>query len=382
MAVFNAKTRLVYGVGSSGAAGQEAVRLRIGKALLVTDKGIRASGLLDGIGESLEASGISYEVFDEVHADATVETMHEGATRASDTRCDGVIVVGGGSPICAARGIGLELANGEKVSKYEGVNRYARPPVPTICLPTTAGSGADVAAGFVVHDEAQAKIYAPRGDDLQPSVSILDPLLLRTCPRKQMVYSGLDALAHALDALWTKTGTPITDALACEAIRLILANLRKAALTDDLEAKGLQHLASTMASIACSNGGLGIVHGMTMYYGFKAPHGYQAGVLLPYGMEFNLPACEDKLARMALAIGEDSDRSRRDLAELAVRRVKELYIDLDFPRRFTEGEFPVEELPAMARVAMGNFFVQNTVRKASEEDVRRLYEVSLRGWVI
>ncbi len=355
----------------------------ISKALLVTDKGIVRSGILGVVEESLNLAGISYETFDETGQDPTVETMHQGAIRAWETGCNGVIVLGGGSPICAGKGIALEVTNGQKVSEYEGVNRYAKPPLPVICLPTTAGSGSDVAAGFVVHDETQERVYAPVGDDLQPQVSILDPLLLRTCPPRQMIYSGLDALAHALDALWTKAATPITDALAYEAIRLIMLNLKKAALTDDVSAKELQHLGSTLASIACTNSRLGIVHGMTMYYGLKAPHGFQVGTLLPYAMEFNKPACEEKLARMALIIGEDHQgRSVADLAELAVRRVKEIYLDLDFPRYFGEAEFPVSEVPEMVGVAKSNFFVQNNIRNVSEEDLVRLYEASLRGWGI
>jgi alcohol dehydrogenase class IV len=381
--VFMAKTKLIHGFGSSSAVGQEASRLGISKALVVTDKGIRASGLLAGVEESLASREILYEVFDDVEEDATVGTMHRGALQAKEAKCDGVIVVGGGSPICAGKGIALETTNGEQVSRYEGRNMYSKAPLPVVCVPTTAGSGSDVSAAFVVHDEAQERVYAVAGDDIQPPVSILDPLLLRTCPPRQMIYSGLDALTHCVEAIWTRMATPLTDALAYESIRLIMGNLRRAALTDDLQAKSLQHLASSMANFACGNAGLGIVHGMTMYYRLKVPHGYQNGVLLPYAMEFNMPACEDKLARMAVAIGESPQaRSTRELAELALRRLKELYIDLGFPRRFSEEEFPVEEINHMVRTAADTFFVQNNARKTSEQEIRAIYEASLKGWEI
>lgn len=379
--VFLSRTRLVHGAGAASTVGKETSNLGITRALLVTDNGIRDCGILDGIKESLASAEVACEVFDGVTEDATVELMHEGALRARDCRCAGVVVVGGGSPICAGRGIALEATNAEKVSRFEGVNRYSKPPLPVICLPTTAGSGSDVSAGFVVHDEAQERVYAPRGDDLYPSVSILDPLLLQSCPTRQMVYSGLDALAHAMDAIWVNTATPITDAMAFEAVRLIMTNLRRAAFSKDIQALDLQHLASTMASIASTNSGLGLCHGMTMYYRFKAPHGYQAAMLLPYVMEFNMPACEAKLARIAIDIGETAQgRSNWELAELALHRLKELYLDLGFPRKFEESEFPVQELTAMARIASENFFVRNNARKATEIEVRKLYELSLRGW--
>lgn len=379
---FLGKTRLVHGFGTASITGQEAARLGIRKALLVTDKGVRSSGLLTGVQASLAASGVAFEIFDEVEQDATVATMQRGAQLAKELNCSGVVVVGGGSPICAGKGIALEATNGQGIGGYEGRNMYSRLPLPVICLPTTAGSGSDVSTAFVVHDEANERIYAVGGDDVQPSVSILDPLLLKTCPSRQLIYSGLDALTHAVDALWSNMATPLTDALAYESIHLIMANLEKASLSDDMEAKSIQHIASSMASMACTNANLGILHGMTMYYRLKLPHGYQAGVLLPYTMEFNLPACEEKLARMAIAIGESpAGRSSGELASSSLRRVKEFYVRLGFPRNFSEKEFPVEEIPQMTSAAASNFFVHTVnVRKASEKEIRQLFEASLKGW--
>lgn len=378
---FLCKTKVVHGPGSAALLGEEAARLGIKRALLVTDAGVRKAGLLEGAEASLAAQGVTREVFDQVAEDAEVEAMHLGALQAREAGCDGVVVVGGGSPICAGKGIALEVTNGQKVREYEGRNQYRVPPLPVVCLPTTAGSGSDVSAAFVVHDAAQERVYAVAGDHVQPLVSILDPLLLRTCPPRQMVVSGLDALSHAIEALWTKKGTPLTDAIAYEAIRLIMGNLRKAALTDDLEAKNLQHLASTMANMACGNASLGLVHGMTMYYRLKLPHGYQNGVLLPYVMEFNLPACEEKLARMVLALGEPPNgKGPRQLARAALRHLREFYLDLSFPRKFDQKEFPAQEIPQMVETALGNGFIQDNIRKSTEKDLTDLYEASLRGW--
>ncbi|MDP2661912.1 MAG: iron-containing alcohol dehydrogenase [Dehalococcoidia bacterium] len=378
---FMCRTKVVHGPGSAALVGEEASRLGIQRALLVTDRGIRKAGLLEKVEESLAAGGVPWEVFDQVQEDAEVETMHLGAVQARESGCDGVVVVGGGSPICAGKGIALEVTNGQKVREYEGRNRYAAPPLPVICVPTTAGSGSDVSAAFVVHDAAQERVYSVGGDHVQPSVSILDPELLRTCPPRQMVLSGLDALTHAVEALWTRKGTPLTDAIAYQAIQVIVGNLKRAAFTDDMESKNLQHLASSMANIACGNASLGLVHGMTMYYRLKLPHGHQNGVLLPYVMEFNLPACEAKLARMALVLGETADDKRpRQLARAALRLLKELYVDLGFPQKFDSNEFPAGEIPQMVAVALKNGFIQDNIRKTTEKDLTALYEASLRGW--
>ncbi len=378
---FMCKTKVVHGPGSTALVGQEAARLGIRRALLVTDRGIRKAGLLEMVGESLSASGVSWEVFDQVEEDADVETMHQGAQRAKETGCNGVVVVGGGSPICAGKGIALEATNGKKVRELEGRNTYQTPPLPVVCVPTTAGSGSDVSAAFVVHDAQQERVYAVGGDHIQPSVTVLDPLLLRSCPPRQMVLSGLDALTHAVEALWTKKGTPLTDAIAYEATRLIVGNLKRAAFTDDLESKDRQHLASAMANMACGNASLGLVHGMTMYYRLKLPHGYQNGVLLPYVMEFNLPACEQKLARMALVLGDQpAGRRPRELARAALRQIKEFYLDLGFPPKFGREEFPAQEIPQMVETALGNEFIQHNIRKSTEKDLAALYEASLGGW--
>lgn len=378
---FLAQTKLIHGFGGARQAGQEASRLGIARALLVTDRVLRARGLSKRVEESLDCSGIQYEVFDDAGEDASEDAMHRGAILCQETGCNGIVVVGGGSAICAGKGIALEATNGKPVSQFEGRNRYGVPPLPVICLPTTAGSGSDVSSAFVVHDHAQERVYGVIGDTIQPRVSILDPSFLETCPARQMVYSGIDALAHCVEAIWTKLATPLTDALAYESMRIIMANLQKACFTNNPEAKSIQHLASSMANMACGNAGLGIVHGMTSYYRLKVPHGYQNGVLLPYAMEYNMTECEDKFARMAVAIGENSEgRSNRQLAEAALRRLKELFDELGFPRKFREEEFPTGEISDMIETAAAAPFTLNNVRTPSNKDLANLYEASLRGW--
>lgn len=179
---FMCRTKVVHGPGSAALAGDEVSRLGVRRALLVTDRGIRKAGLLEKAEESLAAHGVSWDVFDQVEEDADVETMHLGALRVKEAGCDGVIVVGGGSPICAGKGIALEATNGRKIRELEDRNQYRVPPLPVVCLPTTAGSGSDVSAAFVVHDASEERVYAVGGDHIQPSVTILDPFLLRSCP--------------------------------------------------------------------------------------------------------------------------------------------------------------------------------------------------------
>jgi alcohol dehydrogenase class IV len=355
--------------------GSEAARLGIKQALLVTDPGVRKAGLLEPIEASLEESSIPYQVFDGVPEDADVETMHQGALALKEAGANGVVAVGGGSPMCAAKGIALEATNGVKVREMEGRNRYRLPPLPVICIPTTAGSGAEVSTNIAIHDAQQERIYGVGGDDIQPPLALLDPLLLRTCPPRQMVYSGLDALSHCLETLWTTKANDLSNALAYEAIRLIMAHLPKASFSDDLGAKSTQLLASTMANLS------GIVHALTMDYHLKLPHGLSNGLLLPYAMEYNMPVCEQRFARLALVLGERAKgRNNGQLARVALRRLKELYLLLGVPRKFEEKDLPKERIPQMAQAAANNFFAKDNLRKVTVEDATRLYEASLQGW--
>lgn len=382
IATFICRTRMYHGLGTAGMAGAEAARLGIKKALLVTDAGVRRAGLLEPVEASLRESGIAYEVFDSVAEDADTGTMGRGTIVLKEAGASGVIAIGGGSPMCAAKGIAIEATNGFSVREMEGRNRYRMPPLPVICIPTTAGSGAEVSTNIAIHDGEQERIYGVGGDEIQPAVALLDPLMLRTCPPRQMVYSGLDALSHALETLWTTKANYLSNALAHEAIRLVMDNLPKASFSDDLEARSTQLLASTMANLALQASTLGIVHAMTMDYHLKVPHGLANGLLLPYAMEYNLPVCEDRFANLAVALGERPHRrTTAELARDALRRLKELYITLGVPRKFDEKDLPRERIPAMARQTATNpFFARDNLRKITEEDAARLFEASLRGW--
>ncbi len=382
ISTFICRTRIYHGLGTAGMTGSEASRLGIKRALLVTDAGIKKAGLLEPVEAALKERGIPYDIFDSVSEDADTGTMGRGSIILKEVGADGVIAVGGGSPMCAGKGIAIEATNGVSVREMEGRNRYKVPPLPVICIPTTAGSGAEVSTNIAIHDAESERIYGVGGDEIQPAVALLDPLLLRTCPSRQMIYSGLDALSHCLETLWTTKANYLSNSLAYEAIRLIMTNLPRAALSDDVDAKSTQLMASTMANLSLQASSLGIVHAMTMDYHLKLPHGLSNGLLLPYAMQYNMPVCEDRFAQMALVLGERADGcSNADLAKAALRRLKELYVVLGVPRRFEAKDLPHTRIPAMAEQAATNpFFARDNLRRVSVEDATQLFEASLVGW--
>ena len=197
---FYLPTRIIHGPNSVQEAGEAFKNLGCAKALVVSDKGVSGAGLLEPVFESLKRSGIAYVVFDDVEEDPDGVTVGKGADIALKEECDGIVVVGGGSPLCAGRGIGVLVTNGGKIRDYAGLNKASKPPLPLVGIPTTAGSGAEVSQFIVLKDETQHAKMVVGSPMCFPEVAILDPMLLRTLPFGQAVASGIDALAHAIEA--------------------------------------------------------------------------------------------------------------------------------------------------------------------------------------
>jgi len=379
---FRLGTVVHHGFGSVSKLGPEATRLGAKKVLLVTDKGVADAGLLDTVVDSLETAGIPYVTLDDVEVDPGTATVDRGLKLLKDEKCNVVVVVGGGSPVCAAKGIALLANNGGSMTDYEGESKYKHPPLPVIAIPTTAGAGSEVSAAFIITDESRNYKFTMTGPDCYPEVAILDPLLLRNIPFWPAVNAGLDALTHAIEACCTNFSTPLTDSIALTAIGLIMESLAPMVLTGDLEAKNKQHLAATMANIACGNAKLGLVHALCQpLANYHLAHGYANGILLPYVMEYNLPVCEEKFASMAVAMGEDRHGySQGELARKAIWRVKDLYITIGFPRKLDEKQVSPKEIPEMVKRAMTRPMVKFNIRRSTAEDLTLLYEKAFQGW--
>jgi alcohol dehydrogenase len=397
---FYMPTKIVHGPNSVEETGKEFKALGTARAMVVTDSGVRKAGLVDGVLESLRKNGIGYGIFDEVEENPGGSTVAKGVELAQKEKCDGIIVVGGGSPICAGRAIGVVVANGGEIRDYVGSIPAAKPPIPLIAIPTTAGSGAEVSQFIVLKDEGLSQKMVARSPLYFPKTAILDPLLLRRLSFVQFVASGVDALTHAIEAYLTNLCTPITDALAIQSVCMIHQNLSPAAMSDDLDAKEACLIGSTMANMACGNARLGLAHTMAgpVESLFKVPHGIAVGVLLPYIMEFNLPASRRRFAALAGAMGHADEAGQPGgLPGAAIRSVKRLFIDLDFPRKYFESQVDPKAIPNMARMvireasgagdrteeaSMNAPFASPNIRRSQLGDLIRLYEKAFEGWEV
>jgi alcohol dehydrogenase class IV len=192
----------------------------------------------------------------------------------------------------------------------------------------------------------------------------------------------MDALSHAIGACCTDYATPVTDSLALASIAIMMKHLAPHVLTQDLEAKNQQLIASVMANMACGNSKLDLIHALSHPLGsYHMPHGLANGILIPYVMEFNLPVCEDTFSRMAIAMGENSPGlTSRQLARRAIERVKELFVDVGFPTKIPSDVVDQKDIPTMVKQTMTRPMTRFNRRKSTEKDLANIYQKAFEGW--
>lgn len=380
---FFAPNKIVLGVGSARQVADEVKSLRRKNALVVTDQGVAKAGLLDAIMASLAAGGVSAGVYDGVVADPPAGVVDECARVARDGGYDIIVGIGGGSSLDTAKGAAIMAANQGRVVDYAGGDLVPGRGLPKILIPTTAGTGSEVTRVLVVTDESDKTKKAIYSNYALPETAIVDPILCASMPPAVTADTGMDALAHAIEAYVSVNATPFSDLLAIEAIRLISANLPAAyAKGGNIEARYNTMLAATLAGLAFSSGGLGAVHGLAYVLGseYKLTHGRSNAIMLPYVMEFNLTGSVNRYARIAAAMGESIEvDTARKAAEKAVTAVKRLLVDVGISIRLSDYGIESGALPALVAGGMkqARLFAVNP-RDLSEDDVSTIYQWALK----
>ena len=379
---FTGAKKIVFGCGSfSGLVGQ--VRdMRAKRPFIAMDGNLAALGMRDRVLDLFEREGMKPVLYDRVQPEPPLEQADEGAGLALKGKCDIVIGIGGGSAMDVAKAVAVVSAHGAQAKDFLGLNRVPGPGIPTIMVPTTAGTGSEVTftAVFVRHDlqkkEGMNSVF------MYPDLALLDPEVTLSLPPQPTAASGMDALCHAIESYTSVIASPASEMFSLEAVRLIAENLRTCVHNGkDLEAREGQMLGSLYAGIGLANAGVGAAHSLSYPLGGKygISHGVANTLMLPRIMEYNLPGALEKFAVVAEVMGENTEGlSVRDAAMLAVEAVDVLIEDCGIATGLEELGIPEEDFPEMARVAMTvTRPLENNPRKVTLDDAIAIYRTAL-----
>lgn len=376
---FRMPTRVVYGPGLVSDLQAELAQVSATRYLAVSDPTVARLGLLDRVVDGMAAAG--YEVADrflDVPANSEVGTVAACAALAAACGAEGFVAVGGGSVIDTAKMADVLLTfGGDLVNDYSGSGTIAGPLHPLVAIPTTAGTGSEVTGVAVIYDADSHTKLAFSAPALMPGLAVLDPEFTLSLPPGLTASTAMDALTHAMEAWVSPQASPFTDAIAAKAVELIRRFVERAVRHgDDLEARGSLQVASTLAGMAFSHAMVGCVHGMAHAAGglYGVPHGVANAVLLPYGLEYNLPETHAKLAALAPFLGVQSAGPETVAAAhatiAAVRALTGRLHDLGaLPLRLRDLGVPADGLPhiAAATVLDGTSFYNP--REVVAEDI-------------
>jgi len=373
---------ILAGFGAAERLGPEAKGIGATRTLVVTDKGVIDSGIGKKIKELLEKEGIGVECYDQVMADPDIVCFEACLEMAKKQKFDLIVGVGGGSSMDIASITSVLLTNPGTVYDYLGINLVKNPGIPTILIPTTAGTGAEVTPNAILTDTKEKLKKAVVSPYILPRVAMIDPMLTVSMPPSVTSSSGIDALTHAVESYTSNNATILTDLFAKEAMVMIGRSLRTAvAHGNNLEARYDMAIGSLYAGISLANAGVTAVHALAYPLGgtFNVAHGIANGLLLPYVMEFNVLGNIPKFAKIAQFLGEKIDHlPLLEQAYQAPKAVKAIYRDLKIPQSLTELKVPKEGIPAMAKAAINvTRLMGNNPRTMTVQDVERIYERAL-----
>ena len=322
--------------------------------LIVSDQGIRQSGIIDILTNLLQKANLSYAVYDKTNANPTIYNIEEGLKIYKQNKCDSLIAVGGGSSMDCAKAIGARVVYPKKsIEQMKGLMHVLKKIPTLITVPTTAGTGSEVTVTAVITDSNKKHKYTLNNFTFIPYYAILDPKLTVSLPKSLTATTGMDALTHAVEAYIGRSTTKETRALAKEATKLVFENILNAYQNGlDINARANMLLAAYKAGIAFSKSYVGYIHAIAHSLGgqYNIPHGLANAVLMPYVLEGYGKAVYKKLHQLAIVAGLSSKQeSSKAGAEKFIAAIKDLNKKMNIPSTFDV--IDEKDIPQMAKYA-------------------------------
>lgn len=372
---------IIFGNGSRYLAGEYCKKFFISKPMIVTDIGVMEAGWTDQVAQTLTDHEIDHVIFSKVTPNPRAEEVMMGAAAYMEAGCDGIIAVGGGSPMDCAKGIGIVVSNRGHILDFEGVDQIMVPLPPMIFVPTTAGTSADVSQFCIINNtEEQIKI-AIISKIVIPDIALIDPETTTTMDTYLTACTGMDALAHAVEAFVSTAGSKITDVHALEAIRLLKTNLPQ--IIDhphDMVLRENIMLASMEAGLAFSNAVLGAVHAMAHSLGgfLDLPHGECNSLLLEHVINFNYTAVPERFEVIAKNLGLDTrGMGQKELKSALFNQIRSLRYHLGISKSLGQVHVKQQDIPDLSEKALNDACLLTNPREPNKRDIETIYEEAL-----
>jgi Alcohol dehydrogenase, class IV len=374
---FRVPKDIVFGEGAlSYLAGLEGKR-----ATLVTGgSSMRKNGFLDEAKAQLEKAGMEVSIVDGVEPNPSIETVVRGGQEMAEFGPDWIVAIGGGSALDAAKIMWVYYEYPDTVFEDLVAGKFPklRTKAKFIAVPSTSGTASEITAFSVITDTKNHIKYPLVSYEMTPDIALLDAVIPSKMPAHITANTGMDVLAHAVEAWVSTEATSFTDPLAYEAIRLVLKQLPVAfKQPNDIKAREDMHNASALAGMAFTNASLGLIHSLAHKIGgeFGITHGLANAILMPYIIDYNRKAT-NKVEELEKQLGIENltvtiqDLNKRLNIPLTLKEVDEVEIN--------EKEY-LEVIDRMSKNAFGDPCTLTNPRQSSPEDVKKIYECAFYG---
>ncbi len=378
--------RVIVGADTRTRVGQEARKLGFSRVLVVSDPFHEQAGRTDEIAHLLNAAGLEVSVYAGVTAEPDTEIVERGLDQFRADSCDGIVALGGGSPIDTAKTISVLAANDGTVRQFMGTDAVPELGVGVIALPTTSGTGSEATRVVVIADSETKLKMSGRSHAYLPSVAILDHRLTMSMPKPLTAATGVDALTHAIEAYVSKQANDFSDLLALSAVRLIWNSIRHTWRDgSDADARQNMLMGSFQAGIAFSNASVGLVHSMSEPLGacFHVPHGLSNAMLLPAVTRFSVDGAPARYAEIARCTElADSSAPDEECCQILIAQLLQLNRELDIPspKSFGIDETSYEkDIEKMTNDAAAAGSTANNPIVATAEQIQGIYRDTYTG---
>ncbi|MCE0495645.1 alcohol dehydrogenase-like regulatory protein ErcA [Vibrio salinus] len=367
----------IFGVGARHKVGHYARNMAAKRVLIVSDPGVLNAGWVAAAERDLSDMGIESVVFTSLTPNPKDHEVMCGVDFYTEHECDVIVAVGGGSVIDCAKAIGIVITNGRHILDFEGVDAVDLPGPPLICIPTTAGTSADISQFCIILNTEEKYKASIISKTVVPDVALIDPETTVTLDKHLTACTGIDALTHAIEAYVSTASSPIVDIHALTAMKLIWDNIETAVVNPTkIEARENMLLGSLQAGLAFSNASLGAVHAMAHSLGgyLGLPHGECNALLLDHIIRFNMPNAGGRYHQIAEALGLNTKgMTSSECSKHITSMINELRKRVGIVSKLSLVGVNSSDIPFLASHAFNDACLVTNPRYATIGDIKALY---------